>query len=186
MTLNSDNVRVAITGAVYTAPFGTPLPSTFDSALDPAFVNLGFLGEDGVVESYSDESKDVKAWQNGAVVRRRISSTETVLSFTMIETTNHVLELFHKGSAVVSDGATGYKMYVKPPAADPRVLVADVVDGDDIIRIVAPAAEVTERTDISYGDEVAYGVKVTSYPTTQGGHQNVTLIKMSGAAGWNQ
>lgn len=186
MALNGDNVRIGITGAVYAAPYGTPLPSTFDSALDPLFVDLGYLSEDGIEESYEDESQEVKAWQNGATVRRRIASSETRFSFTMIETTNHTLELFHKGSNIVSDGADGWKMLVKAPGEDRRVVVMDVLDGDDIIRIVAPSAEVTERDSIAYGgEEVGYKVTVTAFPTTQSGTQNVTAIKLSGSPGWN-
>jgi hypothetical protein len=184
---NSENVRIGATGAVYVAPAGTPIPSTFDAALDPSFVALGWISEEGVDETHADESQDVKAWQNGAVVRRRISSSESSIAFTMIETTNRTLELFHKGSEVVSDGADGWKMLVKAPDADRRTLVLDVIDGDDVIRIVAPSAEVTERGTINYGSkEIGYKVTMTSYPTTVSNTQGVTLIKMSGAVGWNQ
>ena len=186
MALNSENVRVGITGAVYVAPSGTPLPSTFDSALDAAFVDLGYLGDGGVEESHDDDTKEITAWQNGATVRRWIAATEMQFSFTMIETTNHTLELFHKGSNIISDGADGWKMLVQAPGADRRVVVIDVLDGDEAIRIVAPDAEVTERDSVTYGDsEIGYKVTLTAYPTTQSGVANVSAIKLSGSPGWN-
>lgn len=186
MAADADNVRVALTGAVYVAPSGTVLPTTVATALDPAFVDLGFVSTDGVTEAYNDETSEIRAWQGGQVVRRRISSSETTLAFTLIETNNNVLELFHKGSIVESDGATGYKMAVRTPNADKRAVVVDVVDGNDTIRIVAPSAEVTERTEVVYGEEqIGYGVTLTCYPTADGAYNDVTVIKYSGSAGWN-
>jgi hypothetical protein len=41
MALDSDNVRVAVSGAVYVAPTGTTAPTDSGTALDAAFIDLG-------------------------------------------------------------------------------------------------------------------------------------------------
>lgn len=43
MALDSDNVRVATTGAVYVAPTGTTAPTDSDGTLNAAFVDLGYV-----------------------------------------------------------------------------------------------------------------------------------------------
>ena len=51
MALDSDNVRVAVTGAVYVAPTGTAAPNYSDDALNVAFQDLGYVSADGIAES---------------------------------------------------------------------------------------------------------------------------------------
>ena len=51
MALDSDNVIVAVTGAVYVAPTGTAAPTASDSTLNVAFVDLGYVSADGITEA---------------------------------------------------------------------------------------------------------------------------------------
>lgn len=187
MALVADNVLAGVTGAVYVAPTGSTLPTTAAASLDAAFIDLGYVSEDGVTESYSDETQEFKAWQSGVTVRRVITGSTASFAFTLVETKEEVLELYHKGSAIESDGGTGYKMNVTAPTADKRAFVIDVVDGTKEIRIVLPEAEVSERGEIVYqgGQPVGYSVTVTAYPTTQGGTANVVAIKLSGDTAWS-
>lgn len=186
MALDANNVRVGVTGAVYVAPTSTTLPSTVTTSLDAAFRDLGYVSEDGITEEYDEDTEEIKAWQNGVTVRRVITSSTATLNFTLIESKANVLELFHKGSSVVTDGSTGYKINVKAPAPDRRSFVFDVVDGDDVIRIVVPDGEVTERGEVVYKNDepVGYEVTVTCYPTTQGSDENTVMVKLSAADGW--
>ena len=46
-------------GYIFSAPTGTTLPTDIKTTLDPAFKVLGFLSEDGYVESLSEDSNDV-------------------------------------------------------------------------------------------------------------------------------
>jgi hypothetical protein len=163
---DSENVLVALTGGVYAAPEGTATPTSAVANLNAAFVDLGLISEDGIEEAYDDTVNEIKAWQNGQIVRRDIVGTTVTYSFTMLETTAATLELFHKGSTVESDGNGGGSMDVLPPTPDRRAFVFDYIDGDRECRDVITIGEVTERSPImSKNDEVkAYQVTITAYP----------------------
>lgn len=172
-------VRVALTGAVLTAPLGSTVPVNPTSAWDAAFVELGYVSEDGVTESYSDDTNEIKAWQRGATVRTVITGSTATFHFTAIETNREVLSRYHKGSAI-TDGTGFSSIAVVGAAPDLRAWGFDVIDGADHIRLVLARAEVTERGDIVYNnsDPIGYEMTVTAYPDSSG----IVAVKYSNAA----
>ena len=181
MSLLADNVRVGVTGELNVAPVGTTAPTTSVSALNAAFVGLGYVSEDGVTESYDDTVEDIVAWQNATVVRSTTTESKATLQCTLIETKGEVLELFHKGSAVSVVSAGQWKIDVEAPSSDPRAFVFDVLDGTKHIRIYIPSGEVTERGEIVYanGEPIGYDLTITAYPIN-----GVVLTKFSDDASW--
>jgi hypothetical protein len=182
MTLQSTAVRVGITGELHVAAVGTTAPTSSVSALNGAFVGLGYVNEDGVTESYDDTIEDIIAWQNATVVRSTTTESKATLSCVLIETKGEVLELFHKGSTVDIVSAGEWKIDVLAAQSDPRAFVLDVVDGVKNIRISVPNGEVTERGEIVYanGEPVGYNITITCYPDSN----NVVLTKFSNDANW--
>lgn len=160
MALNSDNVLVALTGAAMWAPLGSTMPTDTSTAWDAAFIDLGYLSEDGVTETPEDETTDIVAWQNGATVRSLITSSTLTFGFTMIETTAAGLALYH-GSTVTGTGTGPATVELAGPPAGRFALGLDVIDGDRDIRIVIPAASVVERGEITYQSAEAIGYPVT-------------------------
>jgi hypothetical protein len=166
-------VVVAVTGDVYTAPLATALPTDTDTALNAAFAAVGYISEDGLTTSTSVDITDIKAWQNGTIVRKVQTSHDYTVSFSMLETNEKSLQVYYNSytagpttaSGVVAiTGAQGYR----------GAWVFDTLDSggttDGQIRIVLPDAQVTEYEDVSYvnGDAVMYGVTVTAYPDSTG------------------
>ena len=100
MALDSDNVRVAVSGAVYVAPTGTTAPTTSGSTLDAAFVDLGYVSSDGVTENIDRSTTQIRAWQNGSLVREVTQEGTYSVSMTFIETNEAVLELYY-GTAMM-------------------------------------------------------------------------------------
>lgn len=187
MALDPDNVRVALTGAVYTAPKGTEAPTDATSPFGEDWQDLGYLSDDGVEEAYADDVTDIVAWQGGAIVRKVISGTDATFSFTCIETNKTVLELYHKGSTVETTPGLGgdpdvHSMDVKVAQPDRRAFAFDVVDGDEHIRIIIPDGEVTERGAIVYqnAEPIGYELTITAYPDSSG----VLCTKLSNSASW--
>lgn len=180
MASDATNVRVALSGAVYTAPSNTAYPADATSAWGAGWLDLGYISEDGVTESYDDNSETIKAWQGGATVRSIITSTDATFHFVCLETNINVLETYHKGSLLTDDGTTA-TMNVTNATADEKMFGFDVLDGNDHIRIVVPRGEVSERAEITYTNSAAaaYDITITAYPDANG----VTAIKMSDAAG---
>jgi hypothetical protein len=160
MALDSDLVRVAVSGAVYVGPVGTEAPTASSSALDAGFVDLGYVSADGISENIDRSTNQIRAWQNGSLVREVTSEGTYSVSMTFIETSEAVLELYYgtaneAGEFSIDPTATGGR----------KSFVIDVVDGATVERIFIPAGEITslgERT-LASGEAVGYDVTVTSY-----------------------
>jgi hypothetical protein len=161
MALAASNVAVAVTGAVYFAPSATAIPNDAYEALNVAFLDVGYISEEGVTETQGTETNDITAWQNGAVVRRVQTSHVLSYQFTMIETNPNSMELYYGNYALGVSQILG-------DVQDRRRFVLDVVDGTDNIRTVIPDGQVTEFGDIVYvnGDAIGRQVTVTAYPET--------------------
>lgn len=160
MALDSDNVRVAVSGAVYVAPTGTAAPTASDSTLNVAFVDLGYVSADGITESIDRTTNQIRAWQNGSLVREVTSEGTYSVSMTFIETSEAVLELYYGSTQ------TAGEISIDPTSTGGRQsFVIDVVDGTNVERVYIPAGEITsvgERT-LASGEAIGYQVTITAY-----------------------
>lgn len=156
------NVRVGVTGAVYSAPTGTPLPTDAEATLNVAFHDLGYISDDGVVEGISTDSTKIKAW-GGDTVREVQTSHDVTYKFTMLETTDETQQIYY-GSA------SGGVVEVTSAQGERGEWVVQVIDGDQLIRIVIPDGQVTDRGDVTYhtDDATGYEVTITAYPDESG------------------
>lgn len=181
MTLNSANVRVAITGELYKAVTGTPRPANSTAALNAAYIGQGYVSKEGVTESPDETVSRVVAWQGGVVVRSTTTEATATLALTLIETKASVLETYHKGSTVVDLGGGQYKIDVKPPTDKREQYVLDVLDGTKHLRFDIGDGEVTERGEITYisDEEISYPITITCYPVN-----GVLYTKYSDDAAW--
>lgn len=159
MATDANNVNVAVTGGVYFAPTGTALPTDTTTALNVAFLEVGFLGESGVVQSIGDTTSVIKAWQNAAVIRRIQTEHTLQLNFTMIETNPNSLAAYY-GNYVAKVSQ------IKAGVLAHRAWILNVVDGADKIRVVVPDGQIVERGDVQYvnGSEIGYPVTLECYP----------------------
>lgn len=159
MTEEASNVRVGVTGAVWKAPLGTPLPTDTEVALDAAFEELGGLSPDGIGSTMPTSSNKIRFWQNGATAREVQTEFDLVYTLVCRETNPVVLEAYfgNYDSGVVEINA------VQP---DKCIYVIDIIDGDDLIREVLPYAQVTERGErkIVGSEAIDYPLTITAYP----------------------
>lgn len=162
MALEAQNVRVAVTGGVFTADAGTAIPTTADEAIG-SFDDLGYVSEEGVTQAIGADVTDIVAWQNGDVVRKVQTSHDLTYAFTLIETKEQVLEAYYGNYLSGAVEVTADQLPRKP-------WVIDVIDGDDTIRVAIPDGQVTERGDITFatGEAIGYPVTVTCYPDSSG------------------
>lgn len=181
--LDPENVRIGITGALYKAPTGSTAPTDAATALDAAFVNLGYVSDDGISENWEDSVNDVIAWQNGTHVRSAITESKFGLELSLLETKGAVLEMFHRGSTMVEVAVDNFQLDVKPTVADPSAWVLDVIDGTKLIRLYIGLGEVVERGEISYanGGAAMYPITLRGFPDTNG---NI-LQKFSNDVAWS-
>ena len=171
MANTAANVRVGVSGAVYAAPVGTTLPTNEDATLDAAFIDQGFISDDGITEQQARSLSNIIAWQNASVVRKLQTEHDAMFSFTMIETSDATLETYYGNFE--PDGGV---VQITPDQLPHRSWVIDIFDGetdgtpDNVIRIVIPDGQVTEQGDVVYsnGDAQGYEVTVTSYEDSSG------------------
>jgi len=164
MALNRQNVRVARTGAVYVAPLGTTLPTSATGSLDAAFVDCGYISEDGITFTPNESVDAVRAWQNSARVQTTRTELDYTFQFVLIEDKGTVVELYHRGE-ITPVGSGQWKLVPDTQVPDVRAFIVDVVDGAKVKRHVVAQGEITERGEIVYsnGEPIGYNVTVTCY-----------------------
>lgn len=160
MALVAANTVVGITGSVSYAPVGTTAPTSATAALPAAWLDLGYLNEDGITENIEQTAEDLRAWQNNAVVRTVVTEAAARYNFVAIETKKAVIELYYAGT-ITTD-----QIVVDPAATGGRKsFVIDVIDGAKTQRIYIAEGEVTERGErtITSTDLVGYPMTITAY-----------------------
>lgn len=106
--LNSSQIRIAGTGAIWKAPLGTVLPTDSVSAWNASFVNLGYA-TDGFTLKQDKKTQGVTAWQTLAQVRLITSELLRTFSFELLQTNKDTLALAWGGAtiAAVAGAAVG-------------------------------------------------------------------------------
>lgn len=161
-----------VNGGIYVAPAGTTLPTDATTTLAAAFVNLGYVSEDGVTNTVSKESTAIKEWGGETVAKPQTSQDDT-FKWKFIEGLNaDVLKLvFGASNVTVTSGAI--KVIVNGNNDTPHVIVIDMAQANNRLkRIVIPVATVDSIGDIVYKGTDAVGYDLTigaAYDATLGG-----------------
>jgi hypothetical protein len=165
MTTDADNVRVAITGAVSYAEYGTSgmtAPTGTADAIAPR-VDVGYISEDGVTLSFpsSGDKTNLKAWQNGATVRTLRTKSDDLPQFhcVLLETRKEVIELtFGDVTQTSTEGSYDYDANADHT---PKDMIVDVIDGDELLRNHLPKAVLAQIGDLVYKNAEPIGYEVT-------------------------
>lgn len=158
-------------GAIFRAPLGSVLPTDATTALDKAFVCLGYCGEDGLTNANSPESDSLKAWGGDTVLTFQTAKEDT-FTFVLIEALNpDVLKAVYGDDNVEGTLEAGITVKANSDEQMAAAWVIEQVMRDGAHkRIVIPSAAVTEVGDITYSDEdaVGYETTITATPDTNG------------------
>lgn len=150
-------------GHVFRAPAGTTLPTTAVASLASAFVDMGYISEDGVTNSNSPEVETIKAWGGTPVLVVQTSRDDTY-QLKFISALNFEVQKMVYGAANVSGSAlaTGLTIAANAAELENYVYVIDMIaTGNVAHRVVIPAAKPTSIGDITYKDAEVVGYDVT-------------------------
>lgn len=157
-------------GAVFVAPAGTTIPTNATSSLDAAFKNLGYISDDGLVNSVNTDTETVNAWGGDKVLVGQTTFGET-FTVNLLETNADALAVYY-GSDNVSVSGSDITVTQNSTELDPCVVVFELVlTGGRVKRIVVPNAKIVDRSgDITYtdGDAIMYPAVFEALPDSSG------------------
>lgn len=160
-----------ISGSIFRAALPATLPTDATTALDAGFKLMGYISEDGVVNSNTPETTDIKAWGGDTVLNIQESKDDT-FQFTMLEVLNaDVLKAVYGSSNVTGALSTGITVTANSDESEEGAWAIDMILRDGAVkRIVIPDAKISDLGDISYtdSDAVGYEVTLTCMPDTSG------------------
>ena len=151
-----------VSGAIYRAPLGTTLPSDATTSLGGSFVELGYISEDGLVNTNSPETENIKDW-GGTDVLNVLTEKTDEFQCTLIEVLNEdVLKAVYGASNVTGTLSTGIAVTANASEQEEAIWVVDMVMRNGVLkRIVIPNGKISELGDITYKRDEAVGYEIT-------------------------
>lgn len=158
-----------IGGAIWRAPLGSTLPTDAATALDNAFVCLGYVSEDGVTQTTEINTEEIRAWGGDVVLAPQTSKVDRY-QMTLIETLNvEVLKMVFGNTNVTGTIQTGIAITANAKELEESAYVIEMaMKGGVKRRIVIPDGKITEIGETAYKDNEAAGYQttVTALPDT--------------------
>lgn len=163
---NVSTGKPAITGAIYRAPLGTTLPTDATTTLNSAFKCLGYVSEDGLTNSNTANTEQIKAW-GGDIVAQPLTEKPDTWQATFIEAMNEdVLKTTYGDDNISGTVATGLTVRANSKELPVSCYVCDMLLGTNYKRVVIARGQVTEVGDIEYKDDsvIGYPLTITAFP----------------------
>ena len=150
-------------GHIYRAPVGTTLPTDATTALDNAFIDMGYASEDGLTNANSPESTVIKAWGGTPVLTIQESKEDTFqLVFISAENVEVQKMVYGNTNVTGTSFSTGVSVTANAKELEEAAYVIETIARGNIAhRIVIPSAKPTEIGEIVYSDTDALGYDVT-------------------------
>lgn len=147
-------------GYIFWAPAGTELPTDYSTPLSEAFVNLGFVTDDGVSMSDEADTED-HSDLNGEVVDSSRTGYKSTLVATLMEFKKATQELYY-GTSNVTDVGGLLTVHNRGDEAPHGVLVLELLlKGKRRLRKVCPDAQIVEMGELKAVSSDIYAREAT-------------------------
>lgn len=152
-------------GAIGKAPLGTELPDNAREPVDVAFKTAGYVSTEGVNVTPQLSTTQITDW-NGDVVRNVLESFTGTVTFSLIQFDGDGAKMVFGDNNVTVTEATssaGEQVAVALGAQLPEAgaWVFTMKDGDAMIKIVLPNAQVTEWAEMAFTKTAAIPLPAT-------------------------
>lgn len=143
MAKDQDNIHVygSDDDTVWLAPLGTTLPTDLGE-LAPAFIDVGYISEDGLALERQADVQEFRAHQGAKVVRKKVTASGKKINFAALEDNEITDQL--GGDLVSTVTADGVTTQVISDSSKVTVWAAviDLFDNEVHVRRVIPRYEV--------------------------------------------
>jgi hypothetical protein len=183
MANNSQEIIVAATGHVSVAPFGTALPTEEVTALNAAFLDVGYVTEAGVTFTATPTIVDVNAWQSYTPIRKLVTARALTAACVMQQWNQETFAVAFGGGTwtMVSPGSYRYDPPIDGSALTEYSLVIDAVDGVKNVRWVVKRCTIEGAVTSNLTRTAAADLPVTFAALTPDG-QNTAWYFLSNAS----
>ena len=158
---DTDLVRVAVTGTIYTADPNTAIPAA-GATTGATWKALGTFSDDGVEHGFSEDTQEVKSWQRGTV-RVIVKGRTLTLKLSALESSPAVLGAFYGSVPVVDTAKKSVTLDIQPSVARPKfAYLFEFKDGASVWRLYIPTGQVSEVDSPKFtgGDAVMWGMTI--------------------------
>lgn len=163
---STQNVSVGkgvVGGYLFAAPSGTTLPNDYSTALGDAFINLGYVTDDGATFSTDAESSTFKDLNGDDIATSNGGRTRT-LNVQLAEVKADTLkEVFGQSAVTVGNGGDITIAHNNNDMPHRVIVMELVLRNGRKWRRVLPDAQITEWGDLTvlYSDLVAFDITFT-------------------------
>jgi|GEM_PF-1367375 len=179
MAANRDLVLAGVAGGgaagtalSHFAPKGSTAPTTADGALDAAFLDPGYVTEEGLTKALEQETVDIRAYGVRQPVRTLKTTRKTTFNIGFLESSPVALAVYHGLAldALVPDASGAFDFTEGEPADVTYAVVFDILDGLNHVRAYAPLVENTgpANWEVRPSAAIQHGVQLTAHPGSDG------------------
>lgn len=157
-------------GYAWVAPKGTKLPADAKEAIPDGFVSLGYVNDEGVVNSTEADSSDIKDWA-GRVIKKVQNSFSETYQVGFLEGRTSVLKTYYGDENVEDDGKGSVTVRHNGAFTEERSFVIETLLTETVIkRTVIPRGCIYDRDDVEHNSEnpVVYKATITALPDASG------------------
>src|SRR5680860_985390 len=185
MALSADSIIIAGSGSTSVAPVGSTLPIDVLTALDAAFIDLGYITEEGASFRRSKSTEPITAWQSFNALKYVVTEVADEVEFMLRQWDANTLPLAFAGGAIATTAAVVgppavpvYYTYTPPDPEDidERALVLEWLYDTSTFRLVIPRIMVTSGVETQLTRSQASDLPITAGVLATDGAAPWTII----------